>query len=137
VVDKYEKSPGVHNIDFFDYDKRNKFDAFLSISTFEHIAWDEKKRDSKKLLDCFYKIKQHVKDRSQVLVTAPLGYNDFLDDFVRQKKLPFTHSTYLIRTSKDQKWQDVSPEEALQSKYQYSKKYQGANSLLVGLGVKD
>ena len=69
-------------------------------------------------------------------MTAPLGYNDFLDQFVLEDKLPFKESYVLVRTSADQDWRSVTAQEALQAKYRYSSQFPAANALFIGLGVK-
>src|SRR6187549_25982 len=44
VIDRYEDSPGVANVDFVDCPIERRYDCFVSISTFEHIGWDETPR---------------------------------------------------------------------------------------------
>lgn len=135
VIDKYEPSPGILNQDFLDYAPEKLFDGFLAISTFEHIGWDESPRSGEKLAQCFDKIAQLVHNKKQVLVTCPLGYNDYLDDLARSGQLPFETIVLLVRTSKNQVWRTSTLDEALAKEYAYGKKYYGASSLLVGLGV--
>ena len=38
IVDKYEKSSGVSNVDIRDFDTSKDYDLVVSISTFEHIG---------------------------------------------------------------------------------------------------
>jgi len=136
VVDKYEQSPGIINEDFVEFESSPKHDAFISISTFEHIGWDEAEKSKDKLEQCFNNIVNQVKDKSKVLVTVPLGYNRFLDELASDDKLPFARLCYLVRTSADQQWKSVDLEEALDPRYAYEKKYDGANSLLIGVGLR-
>ena len=56
VVDKYENSPGIQNIDFSDLPNEKRYKGFMAISTFEHIGWDESPREPGKLLRCLHKI---------------------------------------------------------------------------------
>ena len=42
IVDKYEKGEGVNNQDVTTLDLKDKYDLILSISTLEHVGWDEK-----------------------------------------------------------------------------------------------
>ncbi|MCI4349614.1 MAG: hypothetical protein L3J93_05300, partial [Thermoplasmata archaeon] len=45
IVDKYERAEGVVNVDFLEFAPRTGFDLVLSVSTLEHIGWDEQPRD--------------------------------------------------------------------------------------------
>ena len=50
IVDKYEKAPNVINQDVVDFKTNEKYDLIVSISTLEHVGWDEEPRDDKKNL---------------------------------------------------------------------------------------
>lgn len=55
VVDKYEKGEGVINQDVVDYNPFKKYKLIISISTLEHVGWDEEPRDPKKSFLCVEK----------------------------------------------------------------------------------
>ncbi|MBP6217352.1 MAG: hypothetical protein KA436_02055 [Oligoflexales bacterium] len=133
VVDKYEEAEGIFNIDFVKFNPQKPYDAFLSISTLEHIGWDEPKRDPTKISKALSKIKDLVTHKDQVLVSFPLGYNDHLDQLVQDEGLPFQTSYYYIRISESNEWSQVSKGEALSKKY--GSKFEGANSLYFGMGL--
>ncbi|MBN1677269.1 MAG: hypothetical protein JW880_01895, partial [Candidatus Thermoplasmatota archaeon] len=50
VVDKYEASPGVVNQDVVDFRPGREYDLIVSISTMEHVGWDEDPREKSKIL---------------------------------------------------------------------------------------
>lgn len=50
IVDKYEVCPGVINQDIADFLPQEKYDLILSISTVEHVGWDEQPQEPTKLL---------------------------------------------------------------------------------------
>ena len=50
VVDKYEKAPNVINQDVVDFKTNDKYDLIVSISTLEHVGWDEEPQMMKKFL---------------------------------------------------------------------------------------
>ena len=50
VVDKYEVAPGVINRDIVEFVPQDKFDLIISISTLEHVGWDEQPQKPIKLL---------------------------------------------------------------------------------------
>ena len=48
IVDKYEKKKGIINQDIVDYKPDKKYDLIISISTLEHVGWDETPRENYK-----------------------------------------------------------------------------------------
>ena len=50
VLDKYEKKEGIINEDVADFKPIQKYDLIISISTFEHIGFDEEEKSSEKIL---------------------------------------------------------------------------------------
>lgn len=51
VVDKHEKGEGVINEDVADLRLQNKYDLIVSISTIEHVGWDENPTHKKEKLN--------------------------------------------------------------------------------------
>ena len=138
VVDKYERMPGVRNVDFLDLelDDSEKPDAFISISTFEHIGRDEQEpQDLDKVVRSMERIGDLVKDREKVLVTFPLGYHEKLDELARHHQLPFKRQTCLVRQDLNQTWMELPPAEGVKPFYRYGAKFPGANACFFGLGI--
>ena len=50
VLDKYDPAPHVINEDVVSFNPHLKYNTIFSISTLEHVGWDEDIRDPKKLL---------------------------------------------------------------------------------------
>ena len=48
VVDKYERASGVLNVDVVDFDPGVQYDLIVSISTLEHVGWDETPKEPDK-----------------------------------------------------------------------------------------
>jgi len=134
VVDKYECSPGVQNIDFLSMSPREPYDALLSISTFEHIGWDETPRDPAKVVRALAHLARVVRNRERVLLTFPLGYHPQLDVLAGCDGLGFRQSSALMRVNRRNDWREVSVREALP--HRYGERFAGANALFVGLGLK-
>ena len=44
IVDKYEKGDGIVNEDIVNFRPGKKYDLIVSISTLEHISWNEEKK---------------------------------------------------------------------------------------------
>jgi hypothetical protein len=105
VVDKYEVSPGVINKDIVEFVPPQKYDLIVSISTLEHVGWDEQPREPTKLLQAI----EHLRNRclapgGQIVVSLPVGYNKFFDGLLRDGKSPFTTQHFLKRISKRNYW---------------------------------
>ena len=105
VVDKYEVAPGVINQDIVEFAPTERYDLILSISTLEHVGWDEEPREPAKLLHAI----EHLRDRclapgGQIVVSLPVGYNKFFDGLLRDGKSPFTQQHFLKRISKRNYW---------------------------------
>src|SRR6202034_3735504 len=50
ILDKYEKGDNVINEDVIDFNPKKKYDLIVSISTLEHVGWDEEPRQPLKIL---------------------------------------------------------------------------------------
>ena len=133
VLDKYEKHPDVLNTDFVGFLPTEPFDAFISISTFEHIGWDETPKDPNKLKEAFAHLYKLVRSPENVLVIVPLGYQPILDALVKEGALPFQTSACLIRKNTWQ-WEEASPTEGTQHRYNVG--FPGANALYIGMGLR-
>lgn len=133
VIDKYEKGDCILNEDFVGFQPQRTYDAFVTISTVEHIGWDEQVRDPLKVLAALNNMEKMVQNKEKVFFTAPLGYNDFLDGIVKRREFQFKHEAFFVRVNRDNDWKQCSREEALQ--YPYGKKFLAANALWVGEGL--
>ncbi len=115
IVDKYEKGKGIINLDILSYCPPKQFDLILTISTLEHIGWDESSDDQTKhpdkILRALERLQSMLKTGGQLLASFPIGYNSFLDHFVDTKQLPFKHTYFLKRVSKDNRYKEVPYEE--------------------------
>jgi hypothetical protein len=134
VIDKYEKSPEVLNTDFLTYRPEQPFDGLISISTFEHIGWDEQPKEPEKIKRAFARISDLVKNPDLVFVTVPVGYNDYLDQLIRDDLLPFKNQEFLVRLNRENDWRASSRNDALEHKY--NRKFPAANALLIAQGLK-
>lgn len=136
VVDKYERSPGVRNMDLLDLDPGTEraHDAFVSISTLEHIGWDESPRDPAKVVRAWRKIEAlNQGNKDAVFITFPLGYNDALDAAVRDGVIRFQKTACLVRSGPGTEWREAPLAQGLGKRY--ASLYPAANALLVGVGI--
>ena len=100
VVDKYEVGPGVMNVDIVDYAPTHPFDYIVSISTLEHVGWDEKPRDPAKAALAFTRLVAMLAPGGTMLITTPTGHNPGLDQALLESQWPITRLATLLRTDK-------------------------------------
>lgn len=136
VVDKYEVYPEVINEDILTYKPNKLYDLIISISTLEHIGWDEKSnycrnKDKNILIKVIANLSNLLKNGGKLICTLPVGYNLYLDKLLRNKKLPFTKIYYMKRISKDNRWKQVNYAEVKDIKYGFP--YQNANGVIIGI----
>jgi hypothetical protein len=131
VLDKYENSPDVINVDIVDFDPPTPYDVLLSISTLEHVGWDERPREPDKVLRAYVRMRAAIKPGGSMLVTAPLGQNPHLDEYVHDGRLDFPVIGFLKRVSRDNEWREVDEGEVQGAKW--GSPYHGTNALFVGM----
>ena len=132
VLDKYEIAKGVINADAVDFESEKKYDLIVSISTLEHVGWDEKPRDDMKIPRAIGNLKNLISSRGgTMLITLPLGYNPVLDKLVKNGELQFSKQYYLRRISKGNEWVEGSLEDAQFAKYNTPLPFD--NVLLIGI----
>jgi SAM-dependent methyltransferase len=131
VVDKYEPGPGVINQDILEFGSPASFDVIVSISTLEHVGWDEQPRDPGKVMRAILHVKALLAPGGRCLVTFPLGYNAALDELVFAGKLEFRKIHYLKRMNRENDWREVD-REAVRS-IAYDSPFPCANALFVGI----
>ena len=116
VIDKYEKAPNVINQDIVSFKPQAKYDLILSISTLEHIGWDEKK-DPQKTKKTVNKLRSFLKPKGVGIITFPIGYNPHLDKYLFSDQLGLVDCRYLKRISSMNNWIEVDKEEVINEKY--------------------
>ncbi len=77
IVDRYETGEGVTNADVFDI--AGKFDWIVSVSTVEHVRWDEEPKDPNAAAEAIAHLRTVLNPGGSMLITIPLGYHPPLD----------------------------------------------------------
>jgi SAM-dependent methyltransferase len=129
IVDKYEEAKGVINEDVVDFKPEKKYDLIISISTLEHIGFDEEIKDSTKIQKAIKHLRTLLAPRGKIIVSVPLGYNPEMDKLLRDGKT-FTKLYYFKRTAID-RWVEVSKEEVKNIKFNYP--FPKDNGLVIGI----
>ena len=130
VVDKYEKAPGVINEDVVTFAPGKKYDSIVTVSTLEHVGWDETPREPEKIIRAINHLKELLKDHGELFVTMPMDSNDLVDKMVREQKTGFTEVRYLSRFSASNQWRESTREEAVTAKY--GSPFPCANAIVIG-----
>lgn len=131
VVDKYEPTPGVLNVDVVDFECTQPYDTVLTISTLEHIGWDEAVKDENKVLQAIEKLKSLTKPNGRMFVTFPLGHNAFLDEHLAAGRVDLPNMGFLKRVSAMNDWVETDLAGVLGAKY--NSPYRAANALCVAM----
>lgn len=117
VLDKYEKSEGVIIEDILDYIPADKYDLVISISTMEHVGFDEENGDSQKVVSAIDNILNNiVSHNGNFVFSVPLGFNSFLDDKIYSGMLPTQNIKYLKRDGR-MRWHESDLKEVKGSVY--------------------
>lgn len=118
VVDKYEQAPGVHNVDVVDLDLPDRYDLIISISTLEHVGFDEEPKDPGKPARAVARLTELLAPGGRLWCTVPPGYNPSLDADLQAGRLGFTRLTAL-RSDRSGKWTEIPIERAWDGYYDW------------------
>tara|TARA_A100001037_G_C15099675_1_gene613307 strand:- start:410 stop:1135 length:726 start_codon:yes stop_codon:yes gene_type:complete len=130
VVDKYEHAPGVINEDIVAYRTGERFDLVFSISTLEHIGFDDDATgvSAGKILDAIDACKALLAPGGRFAFTVPIGYNPDLDELIRRRALGMARTEFLIRRG-PREWEEASHQAAIRAAF--GSPYPYANALLI------
>jgi hypothetical protein len=117
IVDKYEHAPGVINEDVLDLPAHERYDLILSISTLEHVGYEEDPRDPEKAGRAVTKLVELLEPGGRLLATFPAGFNLALDEQVRSGVLPFNELRAMRRVSPLNRWREVPLEAVWDAEY--------------------
>ncbi len=131
IVDKYEKGNKVNNADIVNYSPDKQYDLIISISTIEHVGWDEEPKEPAKILKAIKNLKNLLKNKGQVFLTLPLGYNHFMDKLIEKKEIGFSKIFFLKRIDKNNNWVEVDSKDTAKAKYNYP--FKNANIIAIAI----
>jgi len=130
VLDKFEIAPGVINQDILEFRPAKRYELILSISTFEHIGFDDEGEGSsaQKILAAIAACRGMLAPGGRLIITVPMGYNPELNGLIAQERLGAERETFLRREG-PRRWSECGREEALGCRYTAPFPY--ANGILV------
>ncbi len=130
VVDKYDLSLGVIKQDVVDISAVGQYDLVMTVSTLEHVGWDETPKDPQKVLRALEVLRRCLKKSGQGIVTFPIGYNPPMDALFDAGKFAFREALCFKRVSSDNQWQQVQWQDI--KGLAYNSPYNDANGLVIG-----
>jgi SAM-dependent methyltransferase len=98
IVDKFEKAVGVINEDIAEYTPPKKYDMILSISTLEHVGFDDDSVDPEVVDRALENIKSMLNIGGVFVFSDPLGYNKAWDKKIFENSYDLDDIIYLKRT---------------------------------------
>jgi SAM-dependent methyltransferase len=131
VLDKYEKGRDIINQDVVDFKPSLKYDLIVSISTLEHVGWDEFPKNPMKILHALDNLKRCLATGGKMVITFPLGYNSEMDRLLKRGELNFNEQYYLKRITIDNRWVETALEDVINTKY--DEPFLFANALVIGI----
>lgn len=101
VVDRDEQAPHVWNFDVSDLGRilgpAAPFDWIVSISTIEHVGWDDTPRDPDKALAAIAILRSLLAPTGRLLLSFPTGHHPGLDQAVADGTLDPVYSVLMAR----------------------------------------
>jgi len=97
VLDKYEIYKNVINEDIINFKSNKKYDLIISISTIEHIGFDEHSKNLKNVLYAIKNIKNLLSKGGTFFFTIPWGHNYYLEDLIKKKKIKLSDKYLLVK----------------------------------------
>ncbi|MFC1539673.1 SAM-dependent methyltransferase [Candidatus Latescibacterota bacterium] len=129
ILDKFDTGPGVISKDIIDFIPENKYDLVVSISTLEHVGFDDDVKNPEKILETMKKLKQNcLKPDGRMIFTMPLGYNQYMDEKLFDSSLGFDTMSFMKRISKNE-WCELPKDEL--GVVSYADEYIEANAIVV------
>jgi hypothetical protein len=129
VVDKYERAPGVHNVDVVDFRPTRPYDLIVSISTLEHVGFNEQPLEPEKPWRAIRNLQRALSSQGRLVITVPIGANPHLDRMLEEGRIPLDDPVCLRRISRDNRWRQVPWEDIHQARY--GRPYRNANGVLM------
>lgn len=130
VVDKYETAEGIINEDISEFSAPYPYDLIVSISTLEHVGWDEIPRQPEKIFITIDRLKAMLSKNGELYVTLPIGENAYLDKCLREGSLTFARQYNFMRVGKTE-WRQAEWEQIRLA--QHNKPFRFGNAVIVGI----
>jgi hypothetical protein len=129
VVDKYERAPGVENVDVLTLDPAPRYRLVVTVSTLEHVGWDETPREPDKAERAVHHLMRCLAPGGILLFTVAMGWHPPLEEALLANRPGLTRVACLVRTG-DLAWEEVPL--ATVGARPYGRPFPCANAVLIG-----
>lgn len=132
VVDRYEQAAGVVNADITTWRPSERFGLAVSISTIEHIGFDEEVQDQTgtRIVAAIENVRDNcLLDGGEFVFTVPIGYNPALDRLILDRHPAVAIGAFMRRVGTFD-WRQVTLGEALGTRFGNPFPY--ANAIMIG-----
>jgi hypothetical protein len=143
VLDKYSNGSRVIHKDIVDFNPKEKYDLIVSISTLEHVGFNEEVEDIGHKFDIIDHCKirltlEHIKEnclkpKGKMIFTMPVGYNKYMDRNLLYDNLDFDNLYFMRRITGDNKWIQIKFEDFSFFDKTYGYPFNNANYICVGV----
>ncbi len=116
------------NQDVVDFNPPRPYRLIVTISTLEHVGWDETPREEQKVRRAIEHLKSLLEPGGRLVATIPLGYNPGLDRFLDTDRAGFDRLGGLKRLSMT-RWAEAGWEELRGARYDHP--WPCANGLVI------
>jgi len=132
VLDKYDRNPRVMHLDVVDFKPAHPYDLIVSISTIEHVGWDEVPKEPMKTRRAIDNLVSCLAPGGELVVTWALGYNPDIDRLLKAGQLRFSETFYMLRTSHyTNRWRQVAWDEVRDARYGHP--FRSGNAIAIGV----
>lgn len=132
VVDKYERSRSrrVIRADAREYSPAERYDLIVSVSTLEHIGWDERPISREKALETIRHLGDLLAPSGALVFTVPAGYHPALDLALLDGRAGLSRLWALKRSGSDNRWKATDPMDLRGTRFGHP--FPFANGIFVG-----
>jgi len=106
-------------VDVVDFDPGRTYDLIISISTLEHVGWDEEPIEPVKVRHAIDRLRRLLSSTGKLIVSLPVGYNSEVDAMLAQRDVPWTNFVCLKRARWDNVWQEAPWQAIANRHYDY------------------
>lgn len=134
ILDKFERGEKIINEDIVTFNPGRTYDLIVSISTFEHIGYeDDGEPDAEKIRNAIAACQRLLSPKGRLIITAPFGYNPYMDRYLAEERIK-PHRAWFFEKTNKLDWNETTKEAALKRKY--AKPYPFANAIMVAEFLK-
>jgi hypothetical protein len=109
VVDKYESDTRVTNIDVLDFRPDERFALIVSVSTLEHVGFDEPVTEPGKVLRAIRHLRVNcLSESGEMYATLPFGYNPEVDQLILEQTAELGEVHLMQRVSPFNLWRETT-----------------------------